>query len=135
LDQSILLAVHANEQPLAVPVGKVRRGGHLEFLDRTEARKALKLLSGREGFPNPRVIEYSFHKGRPADYFELRWGDPPPFDGRDYGEPICVLLLGLHYGYSDKAIADQVQHYISSPRKSYSRRAIVSLVRSARSPR
>src|SRR5438046_475140 len=90
LEQAVLLDVEANGEALAVPVGELRRGGHIEFCDRGEAEKVVKGLMGREGFPNPRLIELA------ADYFEVRWGDPPPFDGCDYCEPICALLLGLH---------------------------------------
>lgn len=57
LDKAVLIDVEANETPFAVPVGKLRRGGHIEFLERGEAEKALDLLNGREGFPNPRIIE------------------------------------------------------------------------------
>ena len=129
LDQAVLLDVVANEEPLAVPVGEFRRGGHLEFGDRTEAEKAVKLLEGRDEFPNPRIIDLA------VDYFEVRWGEPPPFDGCDYTEPICALLLGIHYGYSDKAIAKQVRQYTGYPRRTFAGKTMASLIQSARKPR
>src|ERR1035438_4838835 len=104
LNDAILLTVEANEIPFAVPVGKLRKGGHIEFLDRREAEKGCALLIGRRGFPNPRVIDLA------PDYFELRWGDDPPFDGCGAQEPIVGLLLGAHYGYSDAAIIEHYQY-------------------------
>ena len=126
LERALLLDVKANEEPLAVPVGKLRRGGHIEFLDGAEAEKAVSLLSGRDGFPNPRMLKH----GR--SYFEVRWGDEPPFDGCDYVEPICALLLGVHYGYSEPAIAEQVRKYMGYPKRHFTKTQIASLIRSAR---
>ena len=98
--RAVLLDVEANQEPFAVPVGKLRKGGHIEFLKKREAEKAFKLLSGKEGFPNLQVITCRDPlTGKPMRYYELRWGDPPPFNGCDWSDPICTLLLGVHYGY------------------------------------
>ena len=134
LDIALLLDVNANEEPLAVPVGKLRRGGHIEFCDRPEAEKAVMLLTGRDGFPAVRLIEYE-EKGKPPDYFEVRWGDPPPFDGCDYAEPICGLLLGLHYGYKEEVIAELVRVRMNEPRRHFTKKGVINLIRSAMNPR
>jgi hypothetical protein len=99
LDKAVLLDIEANETPFAVPVGQFRRGGHIEFLRQSEAKKALRLLKNCEGFRNLRIIACT-----------LWWGNPAPFQGCDYTEPICALVLGLYYGYKPKAIAEQVEH-------------------------
>ena len=40
LDKAVLIDVEANETPFAVPVGKLRRGGHISF-SREARRKKL----------------------------------------------------------------------------------------------
>jgi hypothetical protein len=126
LEMAMLLNVRANETPLAVPVGKLRRGGHIEFSDKAEAIKAARLLTGCDGFPNARLIKLA------SDYWEVRWGDPPPFDGCDYQEPICAMLLGVHYGYSTEAIAEHVARCQSHPPRAYTKRGMLKLIQSAR---
>jgi hypothetical protein len=121
LDKAVLLDVEANETPLAVPVGKLRRGGHIEFLSRREAKKAFGLLKRYEGFPNLRITSYT-----------LIWGDPVPFQGCDYTEPVCALVLGLYYGYKPEAIAEQFEHYMKYPKRSYTRKQILKLISSAK---
>lgn len=133
LKRGVLLDVEANEKPFAVPVGELRRGGHIEFLAKREAKKALKLLSGKEGFPNLRVVTCRDPvTGKPIRYYELRWGDPPPFNGCDWCIPICALLLGVHYGYRSEAIADQVEYYQKTPRKPFDRKTILTLIETTR---
>src|SRR5580693_8737633 len=93
LDGAVLLEVEANGTPLAVPVGKWRRGGQIEFLKKSEARKAFEQLKRHNGFPGLRLITCKDPRtGRPMRYYEVRWGEPVPFDGCDYSEPICGLL-------------------------------------------
>ena len=124
LDKAVLLDVEANGTPFAVPVGKLRRGGHLEFLDKSEAKKALGLLKSCEGFPNLRIISLS-----------LWWGDPAPFQGCDYAEPICGVVLGLYYGYKPKAIAEHCELHMNRPRRFYTRKQILKLISSAARPK
>jgi Family of unknown function (DUF6302) len=120
LDKAVLLDVEANETPFAVPVGELRRGGHIEFLKKSEAKKALSLLKSREGFPNLRIISCT-----------LWWGDSAPFDGCDYTEPICAVLLGLYYGYKPEAIAEHFVQHMNFPRRLYTKRQIMKLIASA----
>lgn len=119
LDDAVLLDVEANGTPFAVPTGQLRRGGHIEFLSKSEARKALRLLKGRDGFPNLRIISCT-----------LWWGDPVPFNGCDYTEPICALFLGLYYGYKIEAIAEQFEQYMNYPKKLYTRKQPIKLISS-----
>jgi Family of unknown function (DUF6302) len=133
LARAVFVNVEGDEQVVAVPVGRLRRGGQMEFLDKRKAEKTMKRLTGNKGFPNLRVIIHRLERGKPPRLFELRWGDPPPFDGCDYLEPICALLLGLHYGYKNPAIAELVVNYMKLPRRAYSRRRILEIIRSARS--
>jgi uncharacterized protein DUF6302 len=131
--RGVLLDVEANQEPFAVPVGKLRRGGHIEFLRKHEAEKAFKLLSGKEGFPSLQVITCRDPlTGKPVRYYELRWGDPPPFNGCDWSDPICALLLGVHYGYRGEAIADLVEKYQKRPRRVFDRTAILALIEATR---
>ncbi len=133
LEHALLLDVEANEQAFAVPVGKLRRGGHIEFLAKRQAEKAFKLLSGKEGFPNLRVVTCRDPvTGKPMRYYELLWGDPPPFNGCDWCEPICALLLGIHYGYRSEAIADQVEYYQKTPRRVLDRKTILTFIEATR---
>jgi Family of unknown function (DUF6302) len=122
LDKAVLLDVEANETPFAVPVGKLRRGGHIEFLDRIEAKKAFSLLKTCDGFPNLRIISCT-----------LWWGDPAPFRGCDYTEPICAVVLGLYYGYKPEAIAEHFEQHMNFPRRIYKRKQILKLISSAAS--
>jgi hypothetical protein len=62
-------------------------------------------------------------------YYELRWGQPPPFD---WCEPICALLLGVHYGYREEAIANLVQQYQEHPRHRLDRTTIFSMIKTVR---
>src|ERR1700687_805320 len=119
LNKAVLLDVEANETPFAVPVGQLRGGGHIEFLGRSEAKKAFRLLKTFDGFPNLRIISCT-----------LWWGDPAPFQGCDYTEPICAVVLGLYYGYKPEAIAEQFEHYTNYPRRSYTRKQILKLISS-----
>ena len=97
LKKAVLLDVEANDTPLAVPVGKWRKGGDIEFLELKEAIKAARLLRGRKGFPNVRVV-INYYEDLAEDGIDLQWGDPLPLCGSG-------LMFGLHYGYSDDAIA------------------------------
>lgn len=145
LKRAVMLDVQANGYAFAVPIGKLRHGGNIEFLRKREAQKAFKLLDGNQGFPNLRVhtLLHRWSRGLrrlyrrkgkplPVRYYELRWGDPPPFDGCDYLEPICALLLGVHYGYRGDAIAQAVKAYEKCPRHSFDRKTILSLIEIAR---
>jgi len=133
LDSAVLLEVEANGTLLAVPVGKWRRGGHIEFLKKSEAKKAFDQLKHHNGFPNLRLITCKDPvTGRPMRYYEVRWGEPAPFDGCDYCEPICGLLLGVHYGYRAEAIADLVEHYQKQTRKPLDRRTVLRIIENVR---
>jgi hypothetical protein len=133
--KGVLLDVDANEEPFAVPVGKLRRGGHIEFLRKREAQKALKQLNGKDGFPNLRVISCRDPlTGKPMRYYELCWGEPAPFNGCDWGEPICCLLLGIHYGYSASSITQHVKERQKSPRAALDSRITQRLIESVRNP-
>jgi hypothetical protein len=122
LNEAVLLDVKANEEPLAVPVSGSRKGGDIEFLDKSEAKKALNLLKGRKGFPNVRI----------ASGPVVWWGDTPPFGGCDYGEPICALLLGVYYGYSTEAIAKHFEYYLQRQRRIRDRKSILKIIKAAR---
>lgn len=126
LDKAVLLDLEASQAPLAVPVGKLRRGGHIEFLDKREATRALKLLTGRDGFPNLRI-----GKG-----CTVRWGDPVPFCGCDYCDPICSMILGLYYGYKPEVIAEHFEQYINFSRTQLprTRKQIMRLISAAAHP-
>ena len=123
LRKAVLLDVDANETPFAVPVGGLRRGGHIEFLRKSEAQKALNLLKTCEGFPNLWIVSNT-----------LCLGDPVPFQGCDYTEPFCALFLGIYYGYKPEAIAEQFEHHMNSPRRFYTRKQIIRLISSAARP-
>jgi hypothetical protein len=134
LEGAVRFELEGNGVSLLVPVGKLRRGGDEEFVDRSDAQKAFALLEGRDGFPNLRIIDCHLNgAAKPANYFLLRWGDPPPFDGCDWTDPMCALLLGLHYGYTEKAVAKQFEYYLTFPRRSFTRKEITGLIRSVRS--
>jgi Family of unknown function (DUF6302) len=133
LKTSVLLDVEANETPLAVPVGKLRRGGHIEFMKKREVLKGLEELKRHSGFPSLQAITCRDRlTGRPMRYYELRWGQPPPFDGCDWGEPICALLLGVHYGYREEAIANLVQQYQEHCRHRLDRTTIFTMIKTVR---
>jgi len=135
LDRAVLLDVEANDSSFAVAVGESRRGGHIEFLKKREAEKARELLRGKDGFPNPRVICCRDPlTGKPMRYYELRWGDPTPFNGCDWSEPICCLLLGIHYGYSADSITQHVEARQKNPRKALDRKTILKLIEAVRNP-
>jgi hypothetical protein len=129
LEKALLLDVRADEVPLAIPVGKSRCGGMLEFSDKREANKAVRLLAKRRGFPNPRVIE----RRTDAVYWQVRWGIPPPFDGMGQ-EVSCNILLGVHYGYSDMAITIFAAKRLKSEGRNWTPEKIFSFVQSARYP-
>jgi len=126
LKRAVPLDVEASASLLAVPAGKSRRGGDIEFPDRSEAEKTLKLLKGLEGFPNPRIDDED------EDYCLVRWGDPPPFNGCDYCDPMCAIALGLHYGYKDEAIADLVERYQRLVRPTGTRDQVVEIIKRSR---
>ncbi len=95
---------------LAVPVGKLRRGGEVEIeFGREYAQEAFQLLKRYKGFPNLRIVSFTDARGNPEeDYFQLRWGDPVAFEGCDYTEAACALVLGLYYGYKPEVVAEYV---------------------------
>jgi Family of unknown function (DUF6302) len=131
----VLLDVEANEEPFAVPVGKLRRGGHIEFLKKREAEKAFEQLKGKDGFPNLRVISCRDPLTRkPMHYYELAWGEPTPFNGCDWCEPICCLLLGIHYGYSVDSIKKHVEYRQKDPRRVLDGKTILRLIEAVRNP-
>jgi uncharacterized protein DUF6302 len=133
--RGVLLDVEANEEPFAVPVGRLRRGGHIEFLKKREAEKGFKQLSDKDGFPNLRLISCRDPlTGKPMRYYELRWGEPAPFNGCDWCEPICALLLGVHYGYSADSITRHVEARQKNPRRALDGRTIQRLIESVRNP-
>jgi hypothetical protein len=134
LETAVLLDVQASEVvPLAVPVGKLRRGGHIEFTSKREAQKGFRQVKDHPGFPGLRVIRCKDPgTRRPMRYYELRWGERPPFDGCDYGEPICALVLGVHYGYRIKAVAGQVQKYQRGKRRPLDRNTILRMIETIR---
>lgn len=99
---------------LAVPVGKLRRGGEIEIeYGREYVQEAVRVLSRhREGFPNLRIISFVDDNGNPVeDYIQVRWGDPVPFEGFDSRDPDCASMLGRYYGYKPEAIAECVTRY------------------------
>jgi Family of unknown function (DUF6302) len=134
LKKAVFLDVKADGESLAVPVGKVRRGGMLEFSDKREARKAVRLLAKHRGFSNARIVEISACEGIPDAYWQVRWGDAPPFDG--LGQDVsCNILLGIHYGYSDEAIAGFADSRLKGEGRSPDREKLLTFIRSARHPR
>jgi hypothetical protein len=111
---------------LAVPVGKLRRGGHVVAPDKDQGKKIARLLAKHPGFPKPRVIKSSYY----SSSWEVVWGDPPPFDDRATDGTSETIMRGIHFGYTDEAIAEFVV-----PQRGYSRkrRTALELIRSKRS--
>ena len=132
LKRGVMLNFHADGWAFAVPIGKLRQGGDIQFVRKRVAQEAFKLLSGKKGFPNLQVIRGRHSLTRKAmAYYGVRWGDRPPFDGWDWGDPICGLLLGVHYGYRSKAIADLVELY-QKTRRLFNRTTILALIEASR---
>jgi hypothetical protein len=135
LKKAVLLDVKAVGESLAVPVGKFRLGGHLEFHEKREARKALRSLAKRRGFPNARVIAIPFsEEGSQGTFWQVRWGAPPPFNGSGQ-EVSCNILLGIYYGYGDEAIAEHANARLRSEGRSWGdMNQMLRFIRAARHP-
>ena len=134
-ERGVLLDVEANGKPFAVPVGRLRRGGHIEFVRKREAEKAFKQLKGKDGFPNLRVISCRDPLTlKPMRYYELAWGEPAPFNGCDWCEPVCAVLLGTHYGYSVDSIIQHVRVRKWAPGKGLDAMIVRRLIEAVRNP-
>ncbi|MFJ5890247.1 DUF6302 family protein [Streptomyces californicus] len=91
---------------LAVPVGGRRQGGYISVSEIVTGEAVRNLLAGREGFPDVRMLRSPY-----ADTcHSVRWGAPPPDDIED-----GIVADGMHYGYSDEAIASHVRKYGRPP--------------------
>jgi hypothetical protein len=99
-----VLDVDADEYPLAVPIGRFRHGGCLEFTKKREAEKAGNILGFKDGFPDLRIC--SWGHGSHC----LRWGEPVPFHGCD-GNAFRAVILGLYYGYKQEALMQIWNHW------------------------
>jgi hypothetical protein len=108
---------------LAVPVGKLRHGGDLDFTSKRKAMKALKLLKGHPaGFPALRIATMSVPLAHPVKkrggIYTLKWGGwggPAQFD--DYSEPQRWGLQRIYYGYRAEAIVDSFTNLLGHPLK------------------
>jgi hypothetical protein len=127
LTKAILVTIQDWHPDLAVPVGKLRRGGHIVASYKVQAQKAAQLLAGYPGFPSPRVVKSATY----GDGWEVEWGDPMSQDitpGFLYSKSEHVTR-GIYYGYSDEAIAGFIV-----PQRGYTRkrRMVPEDIRSAR---
>lgn len=80
---------------LCVPVGGTRRGGYIPLSTLNACRRAARLLTDREGFPNLRIVKSTDREV----CHNVAWGDPAP------GVKASDLDRGRFYGYSEQAIA------------------------------
>jgi Family of unknown function (DUF6302) len=126
LDETIVITnVFYCYPELAIPVGKLRRGGHIVASGKRQAQKAARLLAGYPGFPKPRVVKSSYY----SQQWEVVWGDPPPFDDLATDGAKETIMRGIHFGYSDEAIAGFIV-----PQRGYTRmrREVLGYIRSER---
>lgn len=87
---------------LAVPVGGRRQGGYITVSEIVTGVAVRKLLAGRDGFPDVRMLRSPYED----TCHSVRWGALPP-DGIEDG----IVADGMFYGYSDEAIASHVRKY------------------------
>ncbi|MGW2421432.1 DUF6302 family protein [Streptomyces sp. NPDC001709] len=103
LAYSVAVCVH-RAPLLAVAVGGPRRGGYLSVQHAEIGESIRRLLLGRPGFWDLRMIL----SPRVDTCHVLRWGDEPPHAGDD-------AALGRFYGYSNSAIEAYLRERTGAP--------------------
>jgi hypothetical protein len=108
LDLAVVIPLKNGVRMFAVPVGGSRRGGHVLLAYTHQARIVCKFLTGRPGFPNPR-LELT---DEPGMCQVVLWGDPEPtLPDRDAEWEVWREYereKGRYYGYRE----DQIEAFV-----------------------